>query len=219
MTPDKLSLWDLTMDGGYLMIPLALLLLVSIYVFIERCIVLAKAGKVDTAFMQKLREYIKSGDLKSADNLCTVADTPVSRMMLKGVERIGRPIQDVLGAIENQGNLESAKLSRGMTWLSTTAAGAPMLGFLGTVVGMIEAFFALAKSGTAANITVLSSGIYQALVTTVAGLVVGILAMFAYNYLTTRLNRIINIMEARTMDFMDLLNEPATATRSSITKL
>ena len=126
-------------------------------------------------------------------------------MLLKGVERIGRPVQDVLAAIENQGNLESARLSRSMTWLSTTAAGAPMLGFLGTVVGMIEAFFALAKSGTAANITVLSSGIYQALVTTVAGLVVGILAMFAYNYL----NRIINLMEARTMDFMDLLNEPA----------
>lgn len=208
-TPDKLSLWDLTMDGGYLMIPLALLLLVSIYVFIERCIVLNKALKMDPTFMQRIREYIKNGDIDNATNLCKRADTAVSRMLLKGVERIGRPVQDVLAAIENQGNLESAGMGRGMTWLSTTAAGAPMLGFLGTVTGMIEAFFALAKSGTAANITVLSSGIYQALVTTVAGLVVGILAMFAYNYLTTRLNRIINLMEARTMDFMDLLNEPA----------
>lgn len=208
-TPDKLSLWDLTMDGGYLMIPLALLLLVSIYVFIERSIVLAKAMKVDPTFMQRIREYVKSGDIDNAENLCRKTDTPVSRLILKGVERIGRPINDVLAAIENTGNLESATLGRGMTWLSTTAAGAPMLGFLGTVTGMIEAFFALAKSGTAANITVLSSGIYQALVTTVAGLVVGILAMFAYNYLTTRLNRIINMMEARTMEFMDLLNEPA----------
>lgn len=207
--PDTLSLWDLTMDGGYLMIPLALLLLVSIYVFIERCIVLGKALKTDPTFMQHIREYVKEGELEKAEALCKNADTPVSRMILKGVERIGRPIQDVSAAIENTGNLESARLSRGMTWLSTTAAGAPMLGFLGTVVGMIEAFFALAKSGTAANITVLSSGIYQALVTTVAGLVVGILAMFAYNYLTSRLGAIITMMEARTMDFMDLLNEPA----------
>ena len=178
-TPDKLSLWDLTMDGGYLMIPLALLLLVSIYVFIERCIVLNKALKMDPTFMQRIREYIKNGDIDNATNLCKRADTAVGRMLLKGVERIGRPVQDVLAAIENQGNLESAGMGRGMTWLSTTAAGAPMLGFLGTVTGMIEAFFALAKSGTAANITVLSSGIYQALVTTVAGLVVDILAMFA----------------------------------------
>ena len=118
-------------------------------------------------------------------------------------------MNDVLVAIENTGNIEVASMGKGFTWLSTTAAGAPMLGFLGTVVGMIDAFYALASAGTSANITVLSSGIYQALVTTVAGLVVGIIALFAYNYLVSRVNHIMNMMEAKTMEFMDLLNEPA----------
>lgn len=208
-TPDHLSLWDLTMDGGYIMIPLALLLLVSIYIFVERVIVLHKAGRADDTFMKRIREYVKEGDIESAANLCRKSDTPYSRLILKGVDRIGRPVADVQSAIENAGNLEVSRLGKGFMWLSTTAAGAPMLGFLGTVTGMIEAFFALAKSGTAANITVLSSGIYQALVTTVAGLVVGILALFAYNYLVSRLNRIMNDMEGKTMEFMDLLNEPA----------
>ncbi len=208
-TPDKLNLWDLTMDGGYLMIPLALMLLVSIYIFIERAIVLQRASRTDATFMQRIREYIKDGDTESARNLCRKTDSPYSRLILKGISRIGRPVNDVLAAIENTGNLEVSALGRGFSWLSTTAACAPMLGFLGTVIGMIEAFFALAKSGAGANITILSSGIYQALVTTVAGLVVGILALFAYNYLTSRLNRIMNDMEGKTMEFMDLLNEPA----------
>lgn len=196
-------------DGGYIMIPLAVLLLVSIYIFIERGIALHKAAKEDTTFMKRIRDYILEGDLENASQLCKRTDTPYARLILKGVNRIGRPMNDVLAAIENTGNLEIAGLSRGLPWLSTTAAGAPMLGFLGTVVGMIEAFFALANAGTAANITVLSSGIYQALVTTVAGLVVGIIALFAYNYLVARLNHIMNSLEGKTMEFMDLLNEPA----------
>lgn len=197
------------MNGGYLMLPLALLLLVSIYIFIERLIVLKKASQSDNSFMQRLRQYIKEGDIDSARNLCRQDNTPYSRLLLKGVDRIGRPTADVQRAIDNAGELEVSALGKGFNWLSTTAAGAPMLGFLGTVTGMIEAFFALAKSGTSANITVLSSGIYQALVTTVAGLVVGIIALFAYNYLVGRLNRIMTLMEAKTMEFMDLLNEPA----------
>lgn len=206
---DTLSFWSLVMDGGYIMIPLAILLLVSIYIFIERCITLHRASKTDDTFMKRIRDYIMEGDIDNAINLCKKTDTPYSRLILKGVNRIGRPMSDVLVAIENTGNLEVANLGKGFTWLSTTAAGAPMLGFLGTVVGMIEAFFALANAGTSANITVLSSGIYQALVTTVAGLVVGIAALFAYNYLVSRVNRIMNTMEAQTMEFMDLLNEPA----------
>lgn len=209
MNPLTISLWKLTMDGGYLMIPLALLLLVSIYIFIERAITLRRASRTDDTFMKRIREYITEGDIASARNLCKKTDTPYSRLILKGVDRIGRPVNDVLGAVENAGNLEISKLGKGFTWLSTTAAGAPMIGFLGTVAGMIQAFFALAESGTSANITVLSSGIYQALVTTVAGLVVGILALFAYNYLNSRVNRIMNDMEAKIMEFMDLLNEPA----------
>lgn len=196
-------------DGGYIMIPLAILLLVVIYVFTERCIVINRAARQDKTFMDRIREYVHEGDIESAANLCRKTDTPYSRLIAKGLSRIGRPMNDVLVAIENTGNIEVADLGKGFPWLSTTAAGAPMLGFLGTVVGMIQAFYSLASAGTAANITVLSDGIYQALVTTVAGLVVGIIALFAYNYLTARVNRIMNAMESKTMEFMDLLNEPA----------
>ena len=206
---EKLSFWSLVIDGGYIMIPLAVLLLVSIYIFIERCFALHRAAKNDETFMKRIRDYIMEGDIDNAVNLCKRTDTPYSRLILKGVNRIGRPMNDVLVAIENTGNIEVANLAKGFSWLSTTAAGAPMLGFLGTVVGMIEAFFALANAGTSANITVLSSGIYQALVTPVAGLVVGIAALFAYNFLVSRVNRIMNSLEAKTMEFMDLLNEPA----------
>lgn len=205
---ETLSLWSLVIDGGYIMIPLAILLLVSIYIFIERCIAISHAKREDSTFMQRIRDYVHEGDLESAKQLCKKTDTPYSRLILKGITRIGRPMQDVLVAIENTGNIEVANLGKGFTWLSTTAAGAPMLGFLGTVTGMIQAFYALAMAGTGANIIVLSSGIYQALVTTVAGLVVGIIALFAYNYLVSRVNRLMTGLESKTMEFMDLLNEP-----------
>lgn len=208
-TTNTLSLWSLVMDGGYIMIPLAILLIVSIYILVERSIALRRASKDDDTFMKRIRDYVMEGDIENAVNLCRRTDTPYAKLILKGVNRIGRPMNDVLVAIENTGNIEVASMGKGFTWLSTTAAGAPMLGFLGTVVGMIDAFYALASAGTSANITVLSSGIYQALVTTVAGLVVGIIALFAYNYLVSRVNHIMNMMEAKTMEFMDLLNEPA----------
>ena len=204
-----LSFWSLVMDGGYIMIPLAVLLLVVVYVFTERCIVINRAAKQDKSFMDRIRDYVHDGDIESAQNLCKKSGTPYSRLIAKGLSRIGRPMNDILVAIENTGNIEVANLGKGLPWLSTTAAGAPMLGFLGTVVGMIQAFFSLASAGTSANITVLSSGIYQALVTTVAGLVVGIIALFAYNYLTTRINSVMNRLENNTMEFMDILNEPA----------
>ena len=206
---ETLSLWSLVMDGGYIMIPLALMLIVSIYIFVERCIAISRASKEDSSFMGRIRDYVHEGDLESALQLCKKTDTPYARLIQKGVSRIGRPMQDVLVAIENTGNIEVARLGKGFTWLSTTAAGAPMLGFLGTVTGMIQAFYALAMAGTGANIIVLSSGIYQALVTTVAGLVVGIIALFAYNFLVSRVNRVMTGLETKTMEFMDLLNEPA----------
>ena len=205
----ELQFWKLIIDGGYIMIPLALLLLLVIYVFTERFIVINRAAKEDRTFMDRIREYVHEGDIESAQNLCKKSDTPYSRLIAKGLSRIGRPMNDVLVAIENTGNIEIANLGKGFPWLSPTAAGAPMLGFLGTVIGMITAFFNLANAGTSANISVLSSGIYQALVTTVAGLIVGIIALFAYNYLVARVNRVMNSMEAKTMEFMDLLNEPA----------
>lgn len=203
-----LSFWSLIMDGGYIMIPLALLLLVTIYVFTERTLAINRAAKDDSTFMNRIRDYVHEGDIESAHNLCSKTDSPYARLIDKGLSRIGRNMNDVLVAIENTGNIEIAQLGKGLSWLSTTAAGAPMLGFLGTVIGMIQAFFSLASAGTSANITVLSSGIYQALVTTVAGLVVGIIALFAYNLLVARINRVMNSLESKTMEFMDLLNEP-----------
>ena len=204
-----LSLWDLTLQGGVIMIPLAVMLLVSIYILVERYIVIRRASQEDATFMKRIRDYIHDGEIESATKLCKKTDTPYARLIQKGITRIGRPMNDVLVAIENTGNIEVSALGRGFTWLSTTAAAAPMIGFLGTVTGMIEAFFDMSKAGTASNIPVLSDGIYEALVTTVAGLIVGIVALFAYNFLVSRVNRVMNNLEAKTMEFMDLLNEPS----------
>lgn len=205
---EKVNLWTLVMDGGYIMIPLALLLLLTIYIFTERYIAIRRSLKDDPTFMSRVRDYLHEGDIESAENLCKHADGPYGRMILKGVERIGRPINEVTAAIENTGNIEVSALGKGMTLLSTTAAGAPMLGFLGTVIGMIEAFFSLAKAGAQNNISLLSGGIYQALVTTVAGLVVGIIALFAYNYLASLISKATISMESKTMAFLDILNTP-----------
>ena len=205
----ELSVWNLTMAGGWLMIPLALLAVVSIYIFFERLFAVSRASKEDSAFMEKIKNYIHRGEVDQAAQLCKDTNTPYARMIEKGVSRIGRPMNDVLVAIENVGNMEVAKLEKGFTWLATTAAGAPMIGFLGTVIGMVEAFFQLASAGNNSNVTILASGIYQALVTTVAGLIVGIVALFAYNFLTSRVNKVMNKLEGKTMEFMDLLNEPA----------
>lgn len=204
-----LSVWQLCIEGGFIMIPLAILALVAIYIFFERVIAIRRAAHEDRSFMQRIKDYIIDGELESARRLCSQTGTPYARLIDKGISRIGRPMNDVLVAIENTGNIEIARLGKGLPWLATTAAGAPMLGFLGTVMGMVEAFYNLASAGSSANIDVLAGGIYEALVTTVAGLIVGIIALFAYNYLVARINGIMNILEAKTMEFMDLLNEPS----------
>lgn len=205
----ELSLWDLCLRGGPLMIVLALLSLVCIYIFVERAIVINRAAREDYTFMKRIRDYIHEGEIESAFNLCKKTGTPYARLIAKGISRIGRPVNDILAAVENTGNIEIASLSKGLPWLATTAAGAPMLGFLGTVVGMVQAFYAIASEGNSANIATFSSGIYTALVTTVAGLVVGVIALFAYNYLVARINSVMNMLESKSMEFMDLLNEPA----------
>ena len=187
----------------------SVLALISIYIFVERCIVIRKAARDDASFMERIRDYIHEGETESALNLCSRTATPVSRLIAKGISRLGRPMNDVLVAIENVGNIEVAQLGKGLPWLATTAAGAPMLGFLGTVIGMVEAFYNLASAGSSANIDILAGGIYEALVTTVAGLIVGIIALFAYNYLVARINGVMSSLESRTMEFMDLLNDPA----------
>ena len=205
----ELNMWDLSLKGGVIMIPLLILSILAIYIFIERAVVIRKAAREDRTFMDRIKDYIHEGDVDAALNLCKKTDTPYARLIEKGITRLGRPMNDVLVAIENVGNLEVAKLEKGFPWLATAAAGAPMLGFLGTVTGMVRAFYNMASAGTSADITTLPGGIYEALVTTVAGLVVGIIALFAYNYLVARVDGVVNQLEAKTMEFMDLLNEPA----------
>lgn len=209
-TVKTLSLWDLCVQGGWAMIPLAILLLLCVYIFTVRYLAISRASKTDDLFMKKIRGYVHEGEYESAKNLCRQTGTPQARLIARGISRIGRPANDVLAAIENTGNLEVAELSTGLPWLATTAAGAPMLGFLGTVIGMVKAFYAIAQAGSSATIDSFADGIYSALVTTVAGLVVGILALFAYNFLVARVNKVMNSLEAATMEFMDVLNEPAT---------
>lgn len=205
----EINVIDLAFKGGWIMVVLLLLSLMAIYIFIQRLLVIRRAGKEDESFMNRIKDYIHDGKVESALNLCRSTNTPSARMIEKGISRLGRPMNDVLVAIENVGNLEIAKLEKGFPLIATTAAGAPMLGFLGTVTGMVRAFFDMANAGTNVDVSLLSGGIYEALVTTVGGLIVGIIALFAYNYLVSQVDNVVNKMEARTMEFMDLLNEPA----------
>ena len=208
-TEAEINVIDLAFKGGWIMVVLLLLSLMAIYIFVQRLIIIRRAGKEDETFMNRIKDYIHEGKVDSALNLCRSTNTPSARMIEKGITRLGRPMNDVLVAIENVGNLEIAKLEKGFPLIATTAAGAPMLGFLGTVTGMVRAFFDMANAGTNVDVTLLSGGIYEALVTTVGGLVVGIITLFAYNYLVSQVDNVVNKMEARTMEFMDLLNEPA----------
>ncbi|MDR0768474.1 MAG: MotA/TolQ/ExbB proton channel family protein [Dysgonamonadaceae bacterium] len=204
----KMNLFDLALKGGWIMIPIGILLFISLIIFIERLLVIHNAGKEDATFMNRIKDYIHTGQIESAINLCRITNTPNSRMIEKGISRLGRPMNDIQVAVENIGNIEIAKLEKGFPWVATAAAAAPMLGFLGTVTGMVRAFFNMANAGSNVDITLLSSGIYEALVTTVAGLIVGIIALLTYNYLVARVNAVVNVMESRSMEFMDLLNEP-----------
>ena len=204
-----MNAFDLALKGGWIMIVLLILLFLSIYVLIERTLIIKKARQEDATFMNRIKDYIHEGKVDAALGLCRKTDTPAARMVEKGISRLGRPMTDVTSAVENVGNIEIAILEKGLPILATTAAGAPMIGFLGTVTGMVKAFMSMAGEGANVDVTSLSTGIYEALVTTVGGLVVGIIAMFAYNYLTTLIKGVINKMEMRIMEFMDILNEPA----------
>lgn len=207
---ESINLWQMAQYGGWIMIILAVLLAGACYIFIERLVVLKHATREDKSFMDRIRDYIHDGKIDSALNLCKETDTPSAHMVEKGITRIGRPMQDVQVAVENVGNLEVSKLEKGLVIMATIAGGAPMLGFLGTVLGMVQTFFNMANtSGGMIEMTALSTGMYQAMVTTIGGLIVGILAMFAYNYLVARIDRVVRLLESRTMEFMDLLNEPA----------
>ncbi|MBQ0136780.1 MAG: MotA/TolQ/ExbB proton channel family protein [Bacteroidales bacterium] len=207
---ETINLWTMASYGGWIMIILALLLAGAVYLFIERLVVLRAATQEDKTFMNQIKDYIHNGKMDSAVNLCRAQDTPSARMIEKGISRIGRPMQDVQVAVENVGNLEVSQLEKGMVIMATIAAGAPMLGFLGTVLGMVQTFYNMAQNASGViEMSSLSAGMYQAMVTTIGGLIVGILAMFAYNFLVSRIDRVVRTLEGRTLEFMDLLNEPA----------
>ena len=154
--PEELNLWSLMLKGGFFMIPLLLLSILSIYIFVERLLVIQRAGREDNTFMERIKDYIHEGEIETALKLCKKTDTPAARLIAKGISRLGRPMNDVLVAIENVGNIEIARLEKGFPWLATTAAGAPMIGFLGTVTGMVNAFYNMASAGNNADITTLS---------------------------------------------------------------
>lgn len=205
----SLSVWDLTLKGGWVMIPIFLLSILAVYIFVERYFAIRKASTEDQSFMNRVREFIHDGKIEAAVRLSQSTNTPVSRMIEAGISRIGRPMADVNVAIENVGRLEIYKLERGMASLGAAAGAAPMLGFLGTVLGMIRAFYDMSLAGSTIDIGILSNGIYTAMVTTAAGLLVGIPAYFFYNILVSKIETIVFILETRSSEFMDLLNEPA----------
>ena len=203
------SLFELFLKGGWLMWVLLLLSILAIYLFGKKWWMINEASKIEKNFMNDIRDYIHEGKIKSAIALCQRYDSPVARLVEKGIARIGRPLQDIQTAVENTGNAEIARLEKGLPYLATIAGGAPMIGFLGTVIGMVQAFFNMSQAGSNIDISLLSNGIYTAMITTVGGLIVGILAYFGYNYLTARISDIMASMESATIEFTDLLNEPA----------
>ncbi|MBN1117034.1 MAG: MotA/TolQ/ExbB proton channel family protein [Bacteroidales bacterium] len=205
----KMPFFQVAQKGGWLMLPIVLLSILAVYIFFERYFAIQKAAKLDMNFMNRIKDYIHDGKLDSALALCQSYNNPTARMIEKGINRIGRPLNDVSIAIENVGKLEIYKLEKGLPLLATVAGGAPMIGFLGTVMGMVRAFYDMSHSGNNIDVSLLSNGIYTALVTTVAGLIVGIIAYFAYNVLVARVEKVVYQLEATTTEFMDLLNEPA----------
>ena len=210
--PEKLSLIQMAVSGGWLMIVLLILSIIAIYIFGSRWWAIREASKTDPHFMDNIKDLLSEGKTKPAIAMCRNNNSPVARMIEKGIERADRPLQDIQTAIENVGNVEIARLERGLPMLATISGGAPMIGFLGTVIGMIQAFFNMSQAGNNIDITLLSGGIYTAMVTTVGGLFVGIIAYFGYNYLSGKISALIFKMESVTIEFMDIINEPA-ATR------
>ena len=209
--PERITLWDMALNGGWIMLVLVLLLVLAIYIFIERFLTLngALKGQEDEQFMDKIRQFVHEGNVDAARSLAKETSTPLGRMISKGFSRLGRPLPDIQAAIENEGQLEVARLEKRVSYVATVASLGPMIGFLGTVTGMITAFQDMAHAGNNISIQTLSGGISTAMVTTVGGLIVGIICYFLYNLLVTRINKVVFELEVRANEFMDLLHEPA----------
>ena len=208
-TEIRMSLWDMTLQGGWIMLILGIFSVIAVYIFIERFITINRAAKKDDTFMETIRNYMMEGKLDDAKVLCQRTASPLSRMIEKGISRIGKPLNDIQTAIENVGNLEVSNLEKGVALLAMISGAGPMLGFLGTVIGMIRAFYDMSMAGNNIDIELLSTGIYQAMVTTVGGLIVGIIAFIFYNILVSQIDKVVNLLESKSIEFMDVLNEPA----------
>lgn len=205
---DSLRVIDLLMKGGFVMIPLLILLFITIYIFVERILTIQKASRVPEQFTEKIRRLVSAGDISGARLICSQTTTPIARMIEKGISRIGTPLKTIEDAIENVGKLELYRLEKNLTLLATISGAAPMIGFLGTVTGMIQAFIAIAQEEGNVSPKLLSTGIYEAMITTAGGLAVGILAYLGYNYLIAQVNKLVHKMEFTSIDFIDLLQEP-----------
>ena len=206
-TEEELSVWDMILKGGWLMIPIFILSVIAVYIFCERYVLIRRYARKNDRFMDKIRECLFAGNLKGAISLCNAENTPMSRMLIKGILHFQLPIPELRAVVESSANLEVSRMEKGLSTLATCAGMAPMIGFLGTVVGMVQAFYDMALAGNNINITLLSRGIYTAMITTVAGLIVGIIAYFAYNALTARIDKVVNNMESTNADFMETIYE------------
>jgi biopolymer transport protein ExbB len=204
---NSIGLLDLLIKGGYMMIPLYLLFILAIYIFFERLLTLKKASNTSSYLMDQVKILVQSGNTEKARILCAGENTPVANMIAKGIERIGSPLKNIEVSIENVGKIEIYKLEKNLNLLATVSGAAPMIGFLGTVTGMIQAFIAVAQEEGMVSPKLLSTGIYEAMITTSAGLVVGIIAYLGYNYLVTQVSKLVHNMEYSSIEFIDLLQD------------
>jgi biopolymer transport protein ExbB len=204
----SMSILQLLDAGGFMVYPILLCSIIAVYIFFERFLTLNKANESPDQFMGKVKELVLKGDITAAKVLCAQNETPIARMIEKGITRIGSPLKTIEASIENVGKLEIFKLEKNLSSLATIAGAAPMMGFLGTVIGMVQAFMAISQEEGSVSPKLLADGIYTAMITTVVGLIVGILAYLAYNFLVTRVQKIVHKMEYTSIDFIDLLQEP-----------
>lgn len=205
---ETVTVLELLLNGGFMMIPILLLWIIAIYIFVERLLLIRNSSRTPQDFKDQIRHKVLAGDVKGAKLLCQQTDTPVARMIDKGIEKIGSPLKNIEVSIENTGKIEMYRLEKNLSTLATISGAAPMIGFLGTVTGMIQAFIAIAQEEGAVSPKMLSSGIYEAMITTATGLFVGIVAYLGYNYLVAKVQKLVHMMEYTSIDFVDLLQEP-----------
>lgn len=202
----SISILEMATKGGWIMIVLLVLSIIALYLFGKKLWMILSAEKIESNFLNDIKDYLADGKIKSAKTLCSKFDTPIARMVEAGIDKLGQPVSDIQACMDNVGNAEISRLEKGLPYLATIAGGAPMLGFLGTVTGMIKAFFNMANAGNNIDISLLSSGIYEAMVTTVGGLIVGILAYFGYNFLSAKVSDVVSKMENTSIEFLEIIS-------------